>query len=127
MLLGPWPALWPAPEILRESLYGDGLTEVRIPVLTRVGTWPAGEHGPQGEMPGEHKRPFVLHFTETPKGLKWLWFCRGERDGRPCGATPTKYAAYFEDWIDALALQRWPGGMSQWQAEGSQPLVVEVG
>ena len=111
--------LRPAPEILRESLYGDGLTEVRIPVLTRVGTWPAGEHGPQGEMPGEHKRPFVLHFSETDGVLRWHWYCHGKNGSRSCGATPVRKAVEFEEWIGEKALWSW--------TDHSRPLVVYLG
>jgi hypothetical protein len=83
------------------------------------GTWPAGEHGPQGETPGERKRPIILHFSETAEGLKWHWFCRGEKDRRPCGATPTRYAVEFEAWIGEQALWRW--------TNRNRPLVVDLG
>ena len=83
------------------------------------GSWPEGGHGPQGEARGERKRQVILYFSETLGGLKWCWLCRGEKDGRSCGATPSWKAAEFEQWIGEQAQHRW--------RDKSRPLVVEVG
>jgi hypothetical protein len=91
------------------------------------GSWPEGENGPQGEARGERKRQVILYFNETDGLLKWHWFCRGEKDGRDCRATPVWSAAKFEQLIDREALRRWPQRIPQWIAEGRPTLVVEVG
>ena len=67
-------------------------------------------------MPGEHKRPFVLHFSETDGVLRWHWYCRGKKGSRSCGATPVRKAVEFEEWIGEKALWSW--------TDNSRPLLV---
>lgn len=75
--------------------------------------------GVQGEETCDDPTPIVIHFEETPEGLKWHWFCCGEKDGRPCGAKPSRYAATYEQWIGEQARWNWP--------DHSVPLVVRLG
>ena len=80
-----------------------------------------GVIGTQGENPNVKPDPIILHFEETPEGLKWHWFCRGEKDGAPCGASPTTYASYFDQWVGDQARRFWPNGLTEWP-EGAKSL-----
>src|ERR1035438_10058685 len=90
------------------------LLRLRIPVLTGSDRHMArGRARAPGEMPGEHKRPFVLHFSETDRLLRWHWYCRGKKGSRSCGATPVRKAVEFEEWIGEKGLWSWTDHRSE--------------